>query len=227
MAENVLIIGASRGLGHGLAKTFLDRGWTVTVTVRDPRAGPADLLARKARVLPLDLRDAQARLSLGERLPAAVFDRLVISAGVSGPAHQAAERAEAPELADLFTTNAVAPVALARALSPALKPGHGQIAFLGSRMGSVGLNDDGAAELYRASKAALNSLVSSFAVKDAAPLGLDVLVLHPGWVRTDMGGSQAPLSIEESASGLVEVMTKPILHPGLRFVDYLDRDLAW
>ncbi|MGH7094669.1 MAG: SDR family oxidoreductase, partial [Stellaceae bacterium] len=121
--------------------------------------------------------------------------------------------------------NAVAPVSLARALLGYLREG-GTIAFMSSDLGSVSGNGNGYIELYRASKAALNSLIRSF----AAGLGgrrVAVLAVHPGWVRTDMGGAEAPLSVAESCRGIAEVIENRSGSGRSGFVDWRGRDLAW
>ena len=101
------------------------------------------------------------------------------------------------------------------------------IAFMSSRMGSVALNDDGSMELYRASKAALNSITRGFAINEAIPAQIGVLNLHPGWVQTDMGGQQAPTSVEESTKGLFEVITGKIPRHSGQFLNYQGNELPW
>jgi NAD(P)-dependent dehydrogenase (short-subunit alcohol dehydrogenase family) len=101
------------------------------------------------------------------------------------------------------------------------------VAFLSSRTGSISLNDTGDMELYRASKAALNSLSRSFAVKDALPVGVGVLLLHPGWVQTDMGGDDAPVTLAESVEGLRRVLLASLDDPAHRFLDYKGATIDW
>ena len=101
------------------------------------------------------------------------------------------------------------------------------IAFMSSRMGSVALNDDGSMELYRASKAALNSISRGFAQNEAIPLNIGVLNLHPGWVQTEMGGSQAPVTVKESTAGLVKVIQASIGSNQHKFIDFQGHEMAW
>lgn len=193
--QTALIIGASRGLGLGLARALAGRGWRVTATTRRPVALSDESIAE----VPLDVRD-EAQLE-------ALYNRL----------H--------PESLDLLLVNAIAPVHMARRLLPKMKTG-GLIAFMSSKMGSVAQNQSGDWELYRASKAALNSLVRGFHAREARPLSIRVLTLHPGWVRTDMGGPEAPLSVAESVTGLIDVIER---HRDAehRFLDHAGSTVAW
>lgn len=214
-----LIIGASRGLGLGLVRELAGRGWTVTGTVR-AEAGRAAVEAAGGASALADVTDPASVTAL----PDAPLDLLFINAGVSGPAHQDAAQATAEEIGALLMTNAVAPVAAARALLGRVREG-GVLAFMTSRLGSVAANDSGHLELYSASKAALNSLTRSLVAKLDRPLA--VLSLHPGWVRTDMGGDGAPLDVETSARGLVDTILAHRGTPGSAFYDYGGAELPW
>ena len=215
-----LVIGASRGLGLGMVKELAGRGWTVTGTVRRD-ADRAAVTAAGGTAVVADVTDAGSVAALGT---GAALDLLFINAGVSGPAHDDAAQATAAELGALFQTNVTAPVAAARALLPHLAPG-GIVAFMSSRMGSVADNTRGDKELYRASKAALNSLTRSMVAKLDQPI--TVLTLHPGWVKTDMGGPGAPLDVPTSVHGLVDVIEARRGQPGSVFLDYSGAELPW
>jgi len=214
-----LIIGASRGLGLGLVRELAGRGWTVTGTVR-AEADRAAVEAAGGSAALADVTDAASVAAL----PDAPLDLLFINAGVSEPPHGDAAQATAEEMGALFMTNAVAPVAAARALLGRVQEG-GVLAFMTSRLGSVAANDSGQLELYSASKAALNSLTRSLVAKLGRPLA--VLSLHPGWVRTDMGGGNAPLDVETSARGLVDTILAHRGEPGSAFYDYSGATLPW
>lgn len=217
-APTALIIGASRGLGLGLVRELAGRGYSVTGTVRS-EADRAAVTEAGGRAAIADVTDAASIAALASPL-----DLLFINAGVSGPAHDDAAQATAADLGALFQTNVTGPVAAARALLPQLAPG-GVIAFMSSRMGSVADNTRGDKELYRASKAALNSLIRSMAAKlDPAPT---ILTLHPGWVRTDMGGPAAPLDVATSVHGLIDVIEARRGLPGVAFLDYTGAELPW
>lgn len=219
--QTALIIGASRGLGLGLARGFAARGWRVHATVR--RSGT--LQDESIAEVPLDVRNDAQLQALANRLQPASLDLLLVNAGVKGPEHQSVDRVTPQEFLDLMQVNAIAPVHMARQLLPKMKRG-GLIAFMSSKMGSVAQNQSGDWELYRASKAALNSLVRGFHAREAGPAAVRVLTLHPGWVRTDMGGPEAPLSVAESVQGLIEVIER---HRDAehRFLDYAGSTVPW
>lgn len=215
-----LVIGASRGLGLGLVRELAGRGWSVTGTVRSlaDRAAVEDAGGIAAVA---DITDPS---SIAALRPAAPLDLVFVNAGVSGPSHQDAARATTAEVGDLFVTNALAPVAAARALLDRMADG-GVLAFMTSSMGSVAGNERGDMELYRASKAALNSLTRSLVATLGRPL--TVLSLHPGWVRTDMGGAGADLDVETSVHGLVDVILARRGTPGSAFLDHRGAELPW
>lgn len=221
-----IIIGASRGLGKALAEELASHGARVTATVRKER----DLATFDGNVaietVLLDLRDENAGAPLAHRFQAGAIDAIIVNAGSFGPDHQDVTQVSADEAASLFWTNAIAPVSLARRLLPLVRPG-GVIGFLSSRTASISLNDEGDMELYRASKAALNSLSRSFAVAHALPANVGVLLLHPGWVQTDMGGSSAPVAVADSVRGLRSVIAESLDRPAHRYVDYQGDAIPW
>ena len=227
--KTTIIIGASRGLGLGLAREFARRGWQVTATARNASSGKelAAVFAASERIaveqVDIDLPDSVD--SLATRLVGHRFDLVFINAGVAGPEHQSVDATTPQEIGALIYTNAVAPIRIARRLLPLLNDG-GTLAFMSSRMGSVAENDSGGIELYRASKAALNSLTRSFVATDIRDRPIAVLTMHPGWVRTDMGGPNAPLSVAESVAGIADVIEAGQA-PGHRFIDYQGAELAW
>lgn len=220
--HRVLIVGGSRGLGKGLADEFSMHGSSVTITVR----GEMSPLSATTERFRLDLNNPDDGNVLRNAFTAGSFDAVVVNAGILGPDHQLAELASGPDIEKLFMTNAVSPVRLARQLLPLLRSG-GVMAFLSSRTASIALNQDGDMELYRASKSALNSLACSFAVKDAIPSSIGVLLLHPGWVQTEMGGTSAPVTVSESVSGLRKTILAALDLPAFSFQDYLGNTLSW
>ncbi len=228
--KTALIVGASRGLGLGLAAELARRGWQVTATERSPAA--QNRLAKAAAASSgrlstavVDIDSPASIEALATTLAGRKFDLLFLNAGVSGPTHQSVDAVTPQELGALFTTNAIAPVRVARRLLPNVA-GGGTVAFMSSLMGSVADNQSGGFDLYRASKAALNSLSRGFAANEARNRKISVLTFHPGWVRTDMGGPSAPLSIEESVSGMANVIEAPSA-PKHQFRDYRGAELPW
>ena len=219
--QAALIIGASRGLGLGLAGELADRGWRVYGTTR--KSGT--LQDARITELSLDVRDEVQLNALIPRIRTESLDLLFVNAGIKGPEQQSADHVTPADLVELMHVNAVAPVHVARQLLSRVKRG-GTVAFMSSKMGSVALNVNGDWELYRASKAALNSLVRGFHAKDALPRSIKVLTLHPGWVRTDMGGAEAPLSVAESVKGIADVIERQ-RSAEHEFLDHAGNTLAW
>ncbi len=227
-----LIVGANRGLGLGLVRELLTRGYDLIATARDPaKAGDLASLAaaNRGRVTmeALDMNDLVALDGFAARVSGKTLDLLFVNAGVSGPAHKDAMQATIEEIGALMFTNAVAPVRLARHLLGNMREDSGVIAFMSSVMGSVAGNLAGTSGLYRASKAALNSLTRGFYHSGLEGRKITVLSLHPGWVRTDMGGPSAAVGIEESVKGLADVLAAQKFSHTHRFLDYRGEVIAW
>ncbi|WP_312200930.1 SDR family oxidoreductase [Stutzerimonas balearica] len=226
MTRTVLIIGASRGLGLGLARQFSSEGWEVIATVRDPARAEALRALGSVRIEALDMDDAASLERLAERLAGTRLDVLYVNAGIAGPQGKPATAASQAEVGELFFTNAVAPVRLAERLLPLVDPAQGVVVFMSSILGSVETGPGMGMDLYGASKAALNHLTRTF-VAGLGETPLTVLSMHPGWVKTDMGGDQAPLDVETSARGMVQQVTQAIGQGGHRYIDYQGERLAW
>src|SRR5437764_10318154 len=208
--RSALVVGASRGLGLGLAAELKSRGWNVVATVRD-QAGEDRVKALAAKpggdiqAEHLDINDDAGIAAIRRRLNDRTFDLVFVNAGIAPPEGHDAASASREQAAIVFLTNAVAPIRVARAFLDRVRDGSGVIAFMSSGLGSVANKTDSYSDLYSASKAALNSLSRSL----AASLGgkrVTVLAIAPGWVRTDMGGPHATLGVEESVRGILDVI---------------------
>ncbi len=222
----ILLAGASRGLGLGLAREYLRRGWRVIATARSPADAPAlgALAAEhpgRLTVETLDVADPAARAALAGRLDA-TLDVLFVVAGINQHADQPIHLVPPEAVAREFATNATAPLALAEALQPSLAP-QATVVFMTSILGSIASNAGGGMELYRATKSALNMLASCYALRHRER---PVIVMHPGWVRTDMGGPNAPVSVEQSATGMADVIQARTT-PGIAYLDYKGAGLPW
>jgi NAD(P)-dependent dehydrogenase (short-subunit alcohol dehydrogenase family) len=194
---NVLIVGASRGIGLELARQLSARGDSVVATCRT-RASALDALS--VRVLDdVDVTSDESVRSLDARLGELELDVLWVVAGVLE--HEALDDLELAKVERQLEVNAVGPLRVVHALLPRLGRGA-KIALLTSRMGSMSDNTSGGAYGYRMSKAALNAAGVSLA-RDLAPRGVAVALLHPGWVRTDMTANQGLIDAAESARLLV------------------------
>lgn len=216
MSKHILIIGASRGIGLGLAKEFKARGWSVTGT---ERSKSKELHALEGvEVATLDVTDTSTFGAIeGE------FDAVIVNAGITGAKHQSSEQATAEEVAEVMMTNAFGPVHLGKKLLPNIRQG-GSLSFMSSLMGSIE-DSSGGFDLYRTSKTAQNMLAKGIAEQEAKERGVTVLSLHPGWVQTDMGGPNAKITVEESAKGLADVVENA--RGGYAFVDYTGKTLPF
>ena len=223
-----LIVGASRGLGLALAGEYLARGWRVIGTVRGANtplhalAGPdADHLS----IEQLDIDDPAGVAALRDRLAGQALDLLFVNAGVSnGPGETVADVSTA-EFVRVMTTNALSPMRVIEALEGQV-PGSGTIAVMSSGLGSVADNETGGWEVYRASKAALNTLMRSFAARHRDDTR-SLAVIAPGWVRTDMGGADAPLDAATSMRGVADTLAAQAGKPGLRYLNYQGATVRW
>lgn len=225
MSKTALIIGASRGIGLGLAQRFLEQGWQVIATYRSSKGLLQLQKLPSVRAEQVDILDRASVAALARRLQNITVDILLINAGVSGPEHREVEPATLDEIGSLFMTNAIAPLQVAERLLPILKP-DGVLGFTSSIMGSRELAV-AQHRLYSASKAALNHMVHSLAQKLGADSRRTLLCLHPGWVQTDMGGNSAPVDLRTSTDGLCRVLREAEGKGGLHFLDYQGQVLPW
>jgi NAD(P)-dependent dehydrogenase (short-subunit alcohol dehydrogenase family) len=223
-----VVIGASRGLGLGLVKEFLLRNCRVTATYRSlETAKPLLDLSKedpRLRLEKVDINDPDQVMKLAIRLKSTTVDFLFINAGVSlGPKEQV-QNIDRNDFVNLMITNAYSPMQVINALDSSVHE-DGMIAVMSSDLGSVKNNLTGNWEIYRASKASLNTLMKSRAAAKADRR--TYLCLSPGWVRTDMGGDAAPLDITTSTSGLVDTILKRTGSTGVQFLNYEGKTVEW
>lgn len=218
-----LIIGASRGIGFELTKQYLDEGGRVFATARDD-AALARLRALGARVLRLDVADTASVSGLAWQLDGEALDTVVVSAGVYGPSTSALQTPTEQDFDRVMHTNVLGPMRVIPQLADALAEGA-RLGVISSRMGSMGLRTSTSGWLYRASKAALNSVLKDASI---ALAGRAICVaLHPGWVRTDMGGTGADLDVADSVRGLRATLAALTPADNGRFLNYDGQALAW
>lgn len=223
---SILLIGASRGLGLALAEAFLGLGWSVVATVRSS-ASPLHALAADYPALEietLDITDGAQIGALADRLSGRRFDCLFVNAGVADVPGAIAET-PLDDFTRLMATNAWAPLLVVEALGERVAS-DGVIGVMSSGQASIANNKGGGLDAYRASKAALNMLMRCYAarhVEEARAL----LLLAPGWIKTDLGGPDARYTIEDSIPKLVEVILAQRGRPGLRYLDRDGQPVPW
>jgi NAD(P)-dependent dehydrogenase (short-subunit alcohol dehydrogenase family) len=196
----VLIIGASRGIGHEFARQYRADKWDVIGTARD-EAGLAKLAALGARSLKIDVNDTAAPAALEAGIASTKLDVAIFCAGVYGPRSQKLETPALEEFDSVMRTNVLAAMRLAPVAGRALAGGKGKLAVISSRMASMGIRSAPSGWLYRASKAALNSALKDMSLV-LGPDGVTCITFHPGWVKTDMGGAGADIDVTTSVSGM-------------------------
>jgi NAD(P)-dependent dehydrogenase (short-subunit alcohol dehydrogenase family) len=234
----VLITGANRGLGLELARQYAADGWRVLACSRQPDAEALDAIEQEHGDVSrhaLEVTDAASIAALASSLHGTAVDVLLNVAGVmhrravatEGSARAAFGGFDYDDWTRVLAVNVLAPVRVAEAfLEHVAASDQRKIVTLSSELGSIGANETGGLYAYRSSKAAVNAVMKSMAI-DLAPRGIIAVPMHPGWVRTDMGGPKAPLSAEESASGMRRVIAGLTLDDSGRFLQYDGEELPW
>lgn len=226
-----LITGASRGIGRELAARLAERGWHVIAGCRDPeRAG----LPEGIETHRLDTADHASIDALAAKLRGTPFDLLVNNAGSYGPQgfpdgqrYQAFGATDYAVWADVMRVNLFGPMKMVEAFADHLAASERKLVVnMSSDLGSIANNAHGGSHAYRTSKAALNMLTKGLSV-DLASRGITVVSLAPGWTRTELGGSMAHLSVEESVAGQIAVIERLKAKDSGRFVNLRGEDVDW
>jgi NAD(P)-dependent dehydrogenase (short-subunit alcohol dehydrogenase family) len=212
-----------------LAEEYLQRGWHVVATERDRTTSKLpDILGAsdgRLEIENVDIVYPDQVAALRARLASRKFDLLFVNAGVKNDDRETIADVSTDEFIRVMTTNALSPMRVVEALQDLVLP-SGTIGIMSSGQGSISNNQNGHYDVYRASKAALNMFMRSFAARHAND-PLTLLLMAPGWVRTDMGGPQARLSIEESIPNLTNTIDAQAGKAGLQYLDYLGRKVPW
>ncbi|HJV62412.1 MAG TPA: SDR family oxidoreductase [Albitalea sp.] len=220
---NVLVVGASRGIGLEFARQYCAAGAQVTATARSA-AGVAQLRALGARAVELDVASAESASRLGWQIEGTAFDIVIVAAGVYGPRTSGLQPPSQADFDAVMHTNVLGPMRVVAQIADALAPAA-RLVVISSNMGSIGARSSTSGWLYRASKAALNSLLKDASI---ALAGRAVCVsLHPGWVQTDMGGPGAPLTAETSVADMRRVIAGLGEQDNGRFLDHDGSAIDW
>lgn len=227
--QTALIVGASRGLGLGLTQELISRGWNVIATERsmDPKSALrtyADQNKENLSIEQVDINETTSIHNLQKNLVGKKLDLLFVNAGVTDDPSKTIAQVSTEEFTRVMMTNALSPMRAIEALDE-LVNANGSIGVMSSTLGSVSENTGGSYEVYRASKAALNTLMRSYAARKGDKRSL--LAMHPGWVKTDMGGPEADIDVKTSAKGLIDTIEKNRNSAGLKFVDYKNTTIGW
>jgi NAD(P)-dependent dehydrogenase (short-subunit alcohol dehydrogenase family) len=227
--NSILIVGASRGLGYAMAAEFAGRGWRVLGTVRTPGTPLHGLAAKQpglVEIETLDMTDQHQILAVRDRLLGREFDIVFINGGIVNPRPGDTMAAVSTgDFVQVMVTNVLGVMRAVEAFGALARPG-GLIGVMSSGQGSITNNANGTNDVYRASKAALNQAMSSYAGRHAGE-GRALILMAPGWIRTDLGGAGAPVSVEDAMPQIVDTLMAQMGAAGLRFLDRGGRAVPW
>lgn len=230
--KTVLITGANRGIGLEHARCFAARGVHVFTTTRSPQestalAALADEYRGNVTILPYDATDTDSVHLLKDAIGKKPIDLLLANAGGMGGFRQTFGSLDIDDILQLVRLNALAPLKLAEALADNVaRSTRRLIVFQSSLMGSIGDNSSGGFYAYRVSKAALNMIAKNVS-NELRSREVVVVAMHPGWVRTRMGGQSAPLTVEQSVAGQQRLLDRLTLADSGRFFNYDEKELPW
>ena len=231
MSINVFITGTTRGIGLELTRQFLDTGSKVFAGARNTESDALQSLKAtygdRLQLLTLDVTDNSQITKAAAALAGQPLSLLINNAGLFRSRSDDVESLSDETWLQEFHVNAIAPFMVTRALRRNLAAAdNALVAMISSKMGSMADNTSGGAYSYRSSKAALNAVTVSLC-SDLAEDGTRVVALHPGWVRTEMGGDSAPVDAPASASGLKKVMLGIDDAQNGHFFDYSGASIPW
>jgi NAD(P)-dependent dehydrogenase (short-subunit alcohol dehydrogenase family) len=226
--QHVLITGANRGIGLRLTQHYLAAGWQVIGTYRNSHdLGELDALAcPQLALIQADVNNDDDLDKLAQQLDGRALDLIINNAGVYGPRNQALGTIDRATWRQVIEVNTISPLMLAQALADNLAEKQGTLAIISSKVGSIEDNSGGQGYMYRSSKTAVNSVIKSLSI-DLAPYNVKVVALHPGWVRTDMGGPNGLIDVDESVTGLTKVIAGITVEQTGQFINYDGSPIPW
>ena len=222
--KSVVVTGANRGIGLELCKQFLAKGNRVFATYRSNKGELKTIENTNLSTFKLDVRDADELESFASSIEGSV-DILINNAGIADGRWQSISEINMQHAIEVIEVNSIAPVLVTQKFENKLKPGS-KIVMMSSLMGSISDCMSGRSYAYRASKTALNMF--SIAMKnELESKGVPILIMHPGWVETDMGGPNAPLSVVESVTGIIDRIEEQTLELTGRYVQFDGTPIEW
>ncbi len=230
--KNVLITGANRGLGLGFVKKFLEQNVKVFCTTRNISKS-IDLIKYQKKypnnleICELDLIAENSNKVLCKFLGDKPIDIFINNAGVIGSSKQHFKEVSSNPWIEVLKINLIAPLMITQSIIKNIELSiDKKVYFISSKVGSIDDNRGGGMYIYRSSKTALNQVVKSLSI-DLKPLGISVISLHPGWVRTDMGGPNALISVDESIKGMMSVILNTDIKNSGHFFNYDGSEIPW
>ena len=219
------VTGANRGIGFELVRQLLEQNYTVHATYRSNRGGLEDLSHPNLHCHQMDVRESSQVKTTLERVSAPI-DLLINNAGIADGRWASLEEIDFEIVSNVMEVNAIAPVRVTQCALPMLAKNGGKVVMITSLMGSIEDCASGRSYAYRASKTALNMFTTAMK-SELQEVGVAVMLVHPGWVETDMGGPNAPLQASESVTGILTQIDGQTLATTGRFVDYAGNNLPW
>ncbi len=232
MASTILITGANRGIGFEITQQYAKAGWRVIACCREPEKaqgldGVRSDHREQVSIHRLDVTNSEPIKALATSVEDTPIDILLNNAGIYGQRDDSLGNIDEDKWLETFRVNTIAPIKVMEAFIDVVAASKRKVfATITSKMGSMADNTSGGSYVYRSSKAALNAVMKS-AANDLEGRGISVVVIHPGWVRTDMGGPSALLSVEQSAKSIRELLGRVSIEDTGKFFNYDGTVIPW